>query len=409
MVIILDLFTEFMEFLNIDVSTQEIFLMFKLSLYIILVTVVSYLFIRYLFMKLFIKFTKKTKTKWDDYLIERGFFQNFSFLLPLGILHVTLSSHSFYLGFVEKSLKLLIILVIVRTIQSMLHTFEDIYNTYEISKEKPIKSYLQIINIFVVLSAIIIFIALLFGKSPLALLSGIGALTAVILLVFRDALLGFVASIQLAANNLVSIGDWIEMPAQGADGQVVEINLTNVKVQNWDKTIVTIPSYSLVSQSFKNWKGMEKSGGRRIKKTISIDIGTIRFLSVEELDRFIDSTYLSEYLEYKKESMGNYNRDIKNVLDIRQINNLSLFRIYLENYLKASKYIDSTKPVVVRELQSTQFGLPLEIYCFANVISWAEYEKIQADIINYAISIVSNFDLAVFQVTSGFDSRRNNK
>lgn len=409
MVIILDLFTEFMEFLNIDVSTQEIFLMFKLSLYIILVTVVSYLFIRYLFMKLFIKFTKKTKTKWDDYLIERGFFQNFSFLLPLGILHVTLSSHSFYLGFVEKSLKLLIILVIVRTIQSMLHTFEDIYNTYEISKEKPIKSYLQIINIFVVLSAIIIFIALLFGKSPLALLSGIGALTAVILLVFRDALLGFVASIQLAANNLVSIGDWIEMPPQGADGQVVEINLTNVKVQNWDKTIVTIPSYSLVSQSFKNWKGMEKSGGRRIKKTISIDIGTIRFLSVEELDRFIDSTYLSEYLEYKKESMGNYNRDIKSVLDIRQINNLSLFRIYLENYLKASKYIDSTKPVVVRELQSTQFGLPLEIYCFANVISWAEYEKIQADIINYAISIVSNFDLAVFQVTSGFDSRRNNK
>ena len=409
MVIILDLFTEFMEFLNIDVSTQEIFLMFKLSLYIILVTVVSYLFIRYLFMKLFIKFTKKTKTKWDDYLIERGFFQNFSFLLPLGILHVTLSSHSFYLGFVEKSLKLLIILVIVRTIQSMLHTFEDIYNTYEISKEKPIKSYLQIINIFVVLSAIIIFIALLFGKSPLALLSGIGALTAVILLVFRDALLGFVASIQLAANNLVSIGDWIEMPPQGADGQVVEINLTNVKVQNWDKTIVTIPSYSLVSQSFKNWKGMEKSGGRRIKKTISIDIGTIRFLSVEELDRFIDSTYLSEYLEYKKESMGNYNRDIKSVLDIRQINNLSLFRIYLENYLKASKYIDSTKPVVVRELQSTQFGLPLEIYCFANVISWAEYEKIQADIINYAISMVSNFDLAVFQVTSGFDSRRNNK
>ena len=156
MVIILDLFTEFMEFLNIDVSTQEFFIVLKLSLNIILVTLVSYFSIRYLFMKLFIKFTKKTKTKWDDYLIERGFFQNFSFLLPLGILHVTLSSHSFYLGFVEKSLKLLIILVIVRTIQSMLHTFEDIYNTYEISKEKPIKSYLQIINIFVVFSAIII-------------------------------------------------------------------------------------------------------------------------------------------------------------------------------------------------------------------------------------------------------------
>lgn len=400
---------DLLKFFNISMPSDKILDILKITLFIILVALISYVIIKLLFMKLFIKFAKKTKTKWDDYLIERGFFQNFSFMIPLGILHVTLSSYNFYPGFVEKLLRFLIIIVIVRTIESLLHAFEDIYNTYEISKEKPIKSYIQIINIFVVLSALIIFIALLFGKSPLALLSGIGALTAVILLVFKDALLGFVASIQLAANNLVSIGDWIEMPPQGADGQVIEINLTNVKVQNWDKTIVTIPSYSLVSQSFKNWKGMEKSGGRRIKKTISIDIGTIRFLKAEELDNFIDSTYLCEYLEYKKESMGNYNKDIKSVLDMRQVNNLSLFRIYMENYLKASRYIDSTKPVVVRELQSTQFGLPLEIYCFANVISWAEYEKIQADIINYAISIISNFDLAVFQVTSGFDSRRNNK
>lgn len=399
-------FNSIINILNINADYALVLSFLKILLIALVTSIVSYLITKKILMKIIIDFVRKTKTKWDDYFINRGLFSNISLLVPIAVMEMTLRYHSFYNETIDKVIKFLFIISIIRIIQSVLHGFEDIYNTYEIAKEKPIKSYIQIINIFVILTGLIIFIALLINKSPLALLSGIGALTAVILLVFKDALLGFVASIQLAANNLVSLGDWIEMPSQGADGQVIEINLTNVKVQNWDKTIVTIPSYSLVSQSFKNWKGMEKSGGRRIKKTINIDIGTIRFLSSAELEKFSESKYLKEYLEYKKEAMGNYNKNELSTLDMRRINNVALFRIYFENYLRMHKYIDEEKPVVVRQLQSNQFGLPLEIYCFARVISWAEYEKIQSDIIDYAISIIPSFELAVFQSTSGYDLRR---
>ena len=205
-----------------------------------------------------------------------------------------LKKETFFSGALEKIIKVGFIIAIIRIIQSIIYGLEDIYETYNIAKEKPIKSYIQVINIFIIFSGLIIFIALLFDKSPLTLLSGIGAMTAIILLVFKDALLRFVASIQLAANNLVSLGDWIDMPSQGADGKVVEINLTNVKIQNWDKTIVTIPSYSLVSQSFKNWKGMENSGGRRIKRTINIDINSIKFLDIESIENLKKSKFLKE-------------------------------------------------------------------------------------------------------------------
>ena len=398
--------TDLLGYLDISIDYIKFANISKVILVTIAVSILAYLITKNILMKIIVKLVRKTKTQWDDYFINRGLFSNISLLIPVAILELSLSNHSFYEGIVEKVIKLYLIIVIIRIIQSILHGLEDIYDTYEIAKEKPIKSYIQIINIFIVLTGLIIYIALLFNKSPLALLSGIGALTAVILLVFKDALLGFVASIQLAANNLVSIGDWIEMPSQGADGQVVEINLTNVKVQNWDKTIVTIPSYSLVSQSFKNWKGMEKSGGRRIKRTINIDIGTIRFFTEEELKKYADSKYLKEYLEYKFESLNNYNSNEESELDKRRVNNVALFRIFLENHLRMHKYIDEEKPVVVRQLQANQFGLPLEIYCFARVISWAEYEKIQSDIIDYAISMIPTFELAVFQSPSGFDSRR---
>lgn len=399
-------FNSIVNTLNLNVNYTVVLSFSKILMIALITSIVSYLLTKRILMKVIINFVRKTKTKWDDYFINRGLFSNIALLVPIAVMEMTLRYHSFYNESIDKIIKFLFIVSIIRIIQSVLHGLEDIYNTYEIAKEKPIKSYIQIINIFIILTGLIIFIALLINKSPLALLSGIGALTAVILLVFKDALLGFVASIQLAANNLVSLGDWIEMPSQGADGQVIEINLTNVKVQNWDKTIVTIPSYSLVSQSFKNWKGMEKSGGRRIKKTINIDIGTIRFLSSVELEKFSESKYLKEYLDYKKEAMNNYNKNELSELDMRKINNVALFRIYFENYLRMHKYIDEEKPVVVRQLQSNQFGLPLEIYCFARVISWAEYEKIQSDIIDYAISIIPSFELAVFQSTSGYDLRR---
>lgn len=402
-----EFFLEIIEYFNGRMDFNKMGEFGKATLFALILAILTYLIIKKIIMRIIVKVIRKTKTKWDDYFIDRGLFSNISMIVPVMILQLVLEKEEFFIGFPEKIIKLGFIITIIRIIQSVLYGLEDIYNTYEIAKEKPIKSYIQIVNILIVLSGFIIFIALLFNKSPLTLISGIGAMTAIILLVFKDTLLGFVASIQLAANNLVSIGDWIEMPSQGADGQVVEINLTNVKVQNWDKTIITIPSYSLVSQSFKNWKGMEKSGGRRIKRTINIDIGTIKFFNKEEILKFTESKYLKEYLDYKIEAITNFNENLISDLDKRKINNLTLFRIYLENYLKSNKYIDENKPVVVRELQSTQFGLPLEIYCFANVISWAEYEKIQSDVIDYSISIAPYFELAVFQVTSGNDVRKN--
>lgn len=388
-------------YLNLDTMQERIIEHGKIVLFSIILALVSYLITKKIIMKIVVKLVRKTKTKWDDFFINRGLFSSFSLLVPIVFLEILLKNQSFFQGTLEKIVKVGFIVAIIKIIQSIIYGLEDIYNTYDISKEKPIKSYIQVINIFIIFSGIIIFIALLFDKSPLALLSGIGAMTAVILLVFKDALLGFVASIQLAANNLVSLGDWIEMPSQGADGKIIEINLTNIKIQNWDKTIVTIPSYSLVSQSFKNWKGMEKSGGRRIKRTVNIDISTIKFLDAIAIEKLKQSKFLKEYLESKEREMQEINSNESFEINTKKITNIGTFRIYLENFLKSYPYIDTTKPILVRQGQSNQFGLPLEIYCFANVISWTEYEKIQSDIFDHLVAIINNFELNIFQSPSG--------
>lgn len=389
------------EYLQISTSHEKLIESGKILFFSLVLSLLSYMITKKIIMRFVIKIVRRTKTKWDDYFINRGLFSNFSILIPLMIFQILLKKETFFGGTLEKIIKVGFIIAIIRIIQSIIYGLEDIYKTYNISKEKPIKSYIQVVNIFIIFSGLIIFIALLFDKSPLALLSGIGAMTAIILLVFKDALLGFVASIQLAANNLVSLGDWIEMPSQGADGKVVEINLTNVKIQNWDKTIVIIPSYSLVSQSFKNWKGMENSGGRRIKRTINIDINTIKFLDSNSIEKLKKSKFLKEYLELKEKEMSESNSYELFEINTKKITNIGTFRIYLENFLKAYPHIDTTKPVLVRQGQSNQFGLPLEIYCFANVVSWAEYEKIQSDIFDHLVAVISNFELNIFQSPSG--------
>ena len=389
------------EYLEITGTQERLIESGKVLLITLILSLTSYLVTQKIIMKFVIKIVRKTKTKWDDYFINRGLFSNFSILIPLMIFQILLKKETFFSGALEKIIKVGFIIAIIRIIQSIIYGLEDIYETYNIAKEKPIKSYIQVINIFIIFSGLIIFIALLFDKSPLTLLSGIGAMTAIILLVFKDALLGFVASIQLAANNLVSLGDWIEMPSQGADGKVVEINLTNVKIQNWDKTIVTIPSYSLVSQSFKNWKGMENSGGRRIKRTINIDINSIKFLDIESIENLKKSKFLKEYLELKEKEMNEINSNELFEINTKKITNIGTFRIYLENFLKVYPYIDTTKPILVRQGQSNQFGLPLEIYCFSNVVSWTEYEKIQSDIFDHLVAIIGNFELNIFQSPNG--------
>ncbi len=281
------------------------------------------------------------------------------------------------------------------------------YETLPVAKDRPIKGYIQIVQIIIYCAVIILVLSTILGKSPFKLLAGIGALAAVLILVFKDTILGFIAGIQLAANNMLQIGDWISMPKHHADGTVTEITLNTVKVQNWDKTISTIPTYALVSDSFENWRGMEESGGRRIKRHINIDMRTVKFCTPEMLKRFKKIIYLKEYIESKEKEIKNYNKENnipdEIVVNGRRMTNLGTFRKYLEFYLKNHPMIHNDMTFLVRHLQPSEKGIPLEIYVFSKDLRWAYYESIQADIIDHVLAVIPEFDLSVFQNPTGED------
>jgi miniconductance mechanosensitive channel len=252
-------------------------------------------------------------------------------------------------------------------------------------------------------------IAIVLNKSPLYFLTGLGALSAVLMLIFKDPILGFVAGIQLTANKMVARGDWLEMPKYDADGDVLEIGLTTVKVQNWDKTITTIPTYALISESFKNWRGMQESGGRRIKRFVYLDLGSIKFCTEEMLERFSRIQYITEYIERKKKEISEYNEafqvDTSILVNGRHLTNIGTFRAYVTAYLKNHPMINQDMTFLVRQLAPTPQGLPLEIYVFCKDKIWANYEAIQADIFDHILAVVPEFDLRVFQEPSGGDFR----
>jgi miniconductance mechanosensitive channel len=266
---------------------------------------------------------------------------------------------------------------------------------------------LQLVKLVSAVLAAILILATLMDRSPLIFLSGLGAMAAVILLVFRDTLLSVVASIQLTSYNMVHVGDWIEMPEFGADGDVIDVALHTVKVQNWDKTITTIPTHRLVEGSFKNWRGMSNSGGRRIKRVILVDVNTIRFLDDEEVERIGKFALLHDYIAEKKRAIDEYNRDPGRDpslnTDIRRLTNVGTFRAYIESYLRAHPRIHNGMTLMVRQLAPTPEGLPLEVYCFTNTTDWGAYEGIQADILDHVFAVVSEFGLRCFQAPAGRD------
>jgi miniconductance mechanosensitive channel len=278
------------------------------------------------------------------------------------------------------------------------------------SKSRPIKGYLQIVRIIVYTIIGIIFISLLINKSPITLLAGMGAISAVLMLIFKDSILGFVGGIQLAANDMLHKGDWITMPKYGADGTVLDIALTTVKVQNFDNTITTIPTYTLISDSFQNWRGMEESGVRRIKRSVNIDMNTIRFCTPEMLEKFKMNTLIKGYIE--SQSKKNDKKFITNDADylktLHQMNltNLNVFIVYLKEYLKLQDAISKERTLVVRQLQPTETGLPVEIYAFSSIQEWKVYEEIQGEIMNHVLAVIPYFELKVFQNPSGADIHR---
>ena len=303
-----------------------------------------------------------------------------------------------------------LILVGTLVISSFLDLFLTIYGSSKTSHDIPLKATVQVIKIVVYFVCGIFIVSLILNKTPLYLLSGLSALGAVLLLVFRDSILGFVAGIQLIANRMVAKGDWIEMPKYDADGDVIEIALTTVKVQNWDKTIATIPTYALIGESFKNWRGMKESGGRRIKRTINIDVSTIKFCNEEMLKRFSEIQYIANYIQIKKEELSTYNDenevDSTSLANGRRLTNVGTFRAYTVAYLRNHPMISQEMTFLVRHLAPAGYGLPIEIYVFSKDTIWVNYEGIQADIFDHLLAVVPEFDLKVFQNPSGSDFHR---
>jgi len=299
--------------------------------------------------------------------------------------------------------------VTILIFNSVLNASEEIYQEYEMSKTRPIKGYVQIGKMIIYVIFGILIISVFIGKSPLALLAGMGALSAVLMLIFKDSILGLVGGIQLAANDMLHKGDWITMSKFGADGTVLDITLTTVKIQNFDKTITTVPTYSFVSDSFQNWRGMEESGVRRIKRSVNIDIQSIQFCTPEMLERFRKFQHVATYVDETEKEIQEFNQqfEIDNsvLLNGRRQTNIGIFRAYLIGYLRNNDQIDQDMSLMVRQLQPSDSGLPIEIYCFSKVQEWVPYENIQSDIFDHVLAAVPLFDLQVFQNPTGNDFR----
>ncbi|WP_277586438.1 mechanosensitive ion channel family protein [Psychrobacillus antarcticus] len=357
------------------------------------------------------KVVKNTKFRWDELLLERKVFHKLSHIVPAIIIYYfAFTFPSPIQQLIENGAIAYLIIMGLVIINSSLNAMNDIYQTYEVSRTKPIKGYIQVLKIIIITLGIILLIANLIGKSPLILLSGIGALSAVFLLVFKDSLLGLVAGIQLSTNDMVQVGDWVEMPKYGADGDIIDISLNTVKVQNFDKTITMIPSYALISDSFINWRGMQKSGGRRIKRSLFIDTNSISFCTEEMINNYKNIDYLSDYVTDREREIEEYNTSNKinqsNRVNGRALTNIGVFRAYITTYLQHHSGIHQEMTLMVRQLAPTENGLPLEIYAFTNDIQWDVYETVQADIFDHLFAVAPEFGIQLFQNPTGNDFKK---
>jgi miniconductance mechanosensitive channel len=348
-----------------------------------------------------------TKNKIDDTLQKNGVFRRSSHIIPALVIYVlspALISEPVLLALLQKIALIYVIIAAVATNSALLNTAEDVYNASELAKRAPITGFIQVAKLFVIIVAVLLIISSLIGKSPILLLSGLGAVTAILLLIFRDTILGFVAGIQIAANRMVNTGDWIELPKYGADGTVLQVGLTTVKVQNWDNTISTVPTYSLITDPMKNWRGMSESGGRRIKRSLYIDVNSIQFCDQEILDNLGKIRFINQYIEQKRAELDAYHQeqkiDIQDLLNSRRLTNIGTLRAYLVAYLRHHPQINQDMTLMVRQRPPTELGLPLEIYCFCTDKNWINYEGIQADIFDHALAMLPIFSLRAYQRAS---------
>jgi len=355
----------------------------------------------------------RTKTEWDNILVERRFFRRLAGTLPALIVFflfpLLFADYPFWVNLVTNLATIYIIIVSVLVINSFLSAVNDIYKSYEISKDKPIRGYLQVVQILLYLFALVFIISILINKNPLYLFTGLGAFMAILVLIFKDPIQGLVAGMQISSNDMVRIGDWITMQKYGADGDVQEINLATVKVRNFDNTIVSIPTYAMITDSFQNWRGMQESDGRRFKRALFIDMNSARFVDGELLDRLRKFRLIREYIDNRQAEIDRHNAeaavDDESPTQFygRRQTNLGIFRAYMEAYLRNHRKINNKMLLMVRQLHPTEKGIPLEVYAFTKTKNWVEYESDQADVFDHLISVVPEFDLRIFQEPSGQD------
>ena len=370
---------------------------------------------RCIFLELFKRFAQKTKNQWDDLIVERKIINKLMHLIPAILVYIMLplalpkEEMPTLLGVLQMVCSVYIVAVVLRFINASLNLLLEIYNRKESMKNKPLKGFVQIIQVIVFFVGGIIIISILIGKSPATLFAGLGASAAILMLVFKDTILGFVAGIQLSANDMLRPGDWITMSKYGADGTVIEVTLNAIKVRNFDNTITTIPPYALVSDSFQNWRGMKESGGRRVKRSINIDMNSVHFCTPEMLAKFRKISLLTDYIDTKQEELEAYNKehsiDASIWVNGRRQTNIGVFRAYLVNYLKSNPNVSQNMTCMVRQLQPTEQGIPMELYFFASTTDWIPYEDIQADVFDHILAVIPEFGLQVFQGVSGSDLR----
>ncbi len=354
---------------------------------------------------------KRSKNTWDDALIQHGFVRRLSYLMPIIVIYLSadflLPQQTLAPEFFKRFAMVFFVLAGVWMLDSILLAIRDIYSKSDMASRRPIRFYLDVVKIVAYIMAGIFIISILTDKSPWGVLSILGGFTVVLMLVFKDTILGFVASIQLSGHDMIRIGDWIEMPKYGADGDVIEVSINTVKVRNWDKTITTIPTYGLVSDAFKNWRGMSESGGRRIKRALHIDMSSIKFCTDEMLERFNKFDFIKNYIAEKQDEIIEYNKehetDTSQLINGRRQTNIGVFRAYTIAYLKNHPKIHQNMTFLVRHLEPTQHGLPVQIYVFSNDQAWANYEAIQADIFDHLLAALPEFGLRVFQNPTGYD------
>jgi len=398
-----------------DLGVSEVFApalrLFVLLAVLGIIAAISFWVTRRVVVRALYGFFRRTSATWDDLLVEFRVFDSLAHVVPALLIRIfapiIFKDFDYLLPWVVRLTDVYLVFVSMRIVVSFSRVIEFSMAKSSLFANKPIASYFQLIRIILYITMGILILSLLLGKSPLYFLSAFGAMTAIIMLIFKDTILGLVASVQISSNDMVRVGDWVEMPKFNADGDVIAINLNTVKVRNWDKTVTTIPTYYFITDSFKNWRGMRESGGRRIKRAVYIDVQSVKFVDPETRERYKKYYLLHDYIEMRQAEIEKFNAahnfDTSILINGRRMTNLGVFRRYVEAYLRRHPFIHQDMTLLVRQLPMEDRGIPIEVYCFTKTVVWAEYETIQADIFDHLLAAISFFDLRLYQQPSGHD------